>query len=77
VQQYLPDGTPGETIAVGTRCVACVCLGGENMDTLFISTGRKDLNAKELAAQPSAGGLFSAKIEGRGLLESRFGQLLF
>jgi L-arabinonolactonase len=77
VQQYLPDGQEGQQVLVPTRCVACVCFGGKNLDTLFITTGRKDLGAKERTQDPHAGGLFRARVQHVGLPESRFGQRLF
>lgn len=77
VQQYRPDGTSGLTIHVPTLCPTCVCFGGRNLDTLFISTGLKDLSEAERAAQPAAGGLFKASVGARGVAETRFSRRLF
>jgi L-arabinonolactonase len=77
VQQYRPDGSEGLRVNVPTECVTCVCFGGKHLDTLFITTGHKDLDASKRAAQPAAGGLFSVKLAARGLTESRFAQTLF
>jgi len=77
VQQYLPDGSEGLRVVMPTDCPSCVCFGGEHLDTLFITTARKDLKPDALAAQPGAGGLFKVKVGVRGVPESRFGQPLF
>lgn len=77
VQQYNPDGSLGIRVEVPTRCVSCVCFGGPQLDTLFITTGRKDLSDKQLASEPQAGGLFCVKPGARGLPEARFGAHLF
>jgi L-arabinonolactonase len=77
VQQYTPDGREGLRIALPTTCPTCVCFGGKNLDTLFITTAKKDLNERQLLAEPSAGGLFKVDVGVRGLAESRFGERLF
>ena len=77
VQQYLPDGSEGLRVVMPTDCPSCVCFGGAQLDTLFITTARKDLRPDALAAQPSAGGLFKVRVGARGVAESRFGRPLF
>lgn len=77
VQQYRRDGSEGLRVVMPTDCPSCVCFGGANLDTLFITTARKDLKPAALAAQPSAGGLFKVKVGARGVPESRFGRALF
>jgi L-arabinonolactonase len=77
VQRYRPDGSEDLRVRVPTDCVTCICFGGDDLRTLFISTGCKDLGADQLAAQPHAGGLFVARVPATGLSESRFGKLLF
>lgn len=77
VQQYRPDGSEGLRIVMPTNCPSCVCFGGEHLDTLFITSARKDLSEDQLRTQPSAGGLFKLRLGVRGLPESRFGERLF
>jgi L-arabinonolactonase len=76
VQQYRPDGTEGLRVLLPTPCVTCVCFGGEHLDTLFITTGSKDLTPDQ-RAQPGAGGLFLAKPGVHGIPETRFANRLF
>jgi L-arabinonolactonase len=77
VQQYTPDGREAQRIVMPTDCPTCVCFGGRELGTLFITTARKDLSADQLSRQPSAGGLFKVRVGVRGLPESRFGTKLF
>ena len=77
VQQYHPGGSEGSRVVLPTACVTCVCFGGKDHDTLFISTGRKDLSPAQQAEQPSAGGLFAVKPGVRGVPETLFAQRLF
>jgi L-arabinonolactonase len=77
VQQYTPDGREALSVVMPTDCPSCVCFGGKGLDTLFITTARKDLRADKLSAQPGAGGLFKVRVPARGLPESRFGERLF
>lgn len=77
VQQYSRDGAEGIRIDVPSLCPTCVCFGGANLDTLFITSGCKDLNEEQRAEQPGAGGLYVAKLGIKGLPESRFAQHLF
>jgi len=77
VQQYHPDGSEGSRVVLPTACVTCVCFGGKDYDTLFISTGRKDLSPAQQAEQPSAGGLFAVKPGVRGVPETLFARRLF
>ncbi len=77
VQEYRPDGSLGACVRVPTDCPTCVCFGGNNLDTLFISTGHKDLSPSQRASQTGAGGLFKADVGVRGLTETRFARSLF
>jgi L-arabinonolactonase len=77
VQQYLPDGSEGQRIALPTDCPSCVCFGGRDLDVLFITTARKDLSEDKLRAQPDAGGLFKVRPGVRGVPEAVFRERLF
>ena len=47
--------------------------GGPDLRTLFITTARTGLSPAELGAQPLAGSLFSAQVDGPGLPARLFG----
>lgn len=76
VQRYRPDGSESLRIRVPTACPTCVCFGGPELDTLFITTGSKDLSAEQ-RRQPGAGGLFMVKPGVKGVPETRFAARLF
>lgn len=77
VQQYYPNGDEGIRINMPTDCPTCICFGGANMDTLFITTANKDIEEAKLKNQPHAGGLFKVKLSVNGLQESEFSKKLF
>lgn len=73
VVRYAPDGTLERELAVPVSQPSCVAFGGPALETLYASTARVGLDAAALAAEPAAGGIFSAGTGGvRGLPESRF-----
>jgi sugar lactone lactonase YvrE len=47
--------------------VTCCAFGGDDLDTLYVTTSRLHLNEEELAAQPHAGGVFALKPGVKGL----------
>jgi sugar lactone lactonase YvrE len=56
-----------------SRPTSCT-FGGENLDTLFVTSAKIGLSAEALAAQPLAGNLFSVRLKGaQGLHTARFG----
>jgi L-arabinonolactonase len=73
VVRYDREGHETTRIAVAATQPSCVCFGGAALDTLYITTARKELSEEALAAQPLAGGLFTAPAGFRGLPERRFG----
>lgn len=50
-----------KTIEIPAPHVSSCAFGGENLDTLFITTARGELTAQQLAAFPLSGGVFSVK----------------
>ncbi len=77
VQRYSPDGRETLRVHVPATCPTCVCFGGPRLDTLFITTGSKDLGEAQKQSQPGAGGLFVVKPGVRGVPEPRFAGRLF
>ncbi len=60
VRRY--DPRTGECIGVlpvPASRVTCCCFGGDNLDTLYITTSRRDVDTD---AEPLAGGIFQAKV---------------
>ena len=47
--------------------------GGQNLDTLFVTSARFTMDRDHLAANPQEGGLFALKPDARGMPSHRFG----
>ena len=72
VHRYAPDGALEDVVAVPTRNVASCCFGGEDLGDLFVTSASAELNARELAADPNAGGVFRLRLGVRGLPTAAF-----
>ncbi|WP_420405173.1 SMP-30/gluconolactonase/LRE family protein [Nisaea sp.] len=73
VQRYLADGTRDIRVEVPVSQVTLACFGGDELSSLYIATGREGFSAERERAQPTAGGIFVAELDGiRGLPEARF-----
>jgi sugar lactone lactonase YvrE len=51
----------------------CVCFGGADFRTLYITSATKFLTSDQRSAEPLAGGLFAIHGIGQGMPEHRFG----
>lgn len=67
-----PDGELLARIPTPVQCPTMPCFGGADRRTLFITSGRHNRPAEELAAQPLAGCVFSLPVETAGLPVSFF-----
>ena len=56
-----------ERLALPCRQVTSCCFGGPNLDQLFITTARREMDAAAIKAEPLAGGLFQADVGVKGL----------
>ena len=73
VVRYAPDGRVDRTIALPVTNPTCVCLGGPQLRTLYITTARKFLSSERLRAEPLAGALLAIDVDVEGLPEATFG----
>jgi L-arabinonolactonase len=73
VVRYGPDGVETARIDVPSAQPSCVAFGGAQLDTLYITSARDELDAAALAADPHAGGVFVASPGIAGLSEPLFG----
>ena len=73
VVRYAPDGTISGTIDVPASHVSCVAFGGADLDLLFVTSARQELNPIQLAGEPHAGDLFIYQLNIKGLADARFG----
>ena len=72
VVRYQPDGTIDLVLPMPVTNPTCVCFGGPDLRTLYITTAAKFLTPEQRAAEPLAGSLFAVDGIGQGLPEHRF-----
>lgn len=72
VVRYAPDGRLERTLKVPVTHPTCVCFGGTDLATLYITTARKFLSPAQLAAEPWAGSLLATEPGVKGLPEQLF-----
>jgi sugar lactone lactonase YvrE len=73
VVRYRPDGRIDTVIAVPATNPTCVCFGGADLKTLFVTTARKFLDREQLSREPEAGHVLAIDGIAQGLPEHRFG----
>ena len=73
IVRYRPDGRVDRTLALPVTNPTCLCFGGTDLRTLYVTTARKFLSDAQLAAEPLAGALLAIEGLGQGLPEHRFG----
>ncbi|QIN77455.1 SMP-30/gluconolactonase/LRE family protein [Rubrobacter marinus] len=69
VRRYTPDGVLDEVVEVPASKVTACAFGGPNLDELFITTSRENLDPGE---EPLAGSLFRAAVGVAGLPAREF-----
>ncbi len=72
VVKISPKGKILEEYSVPALYPTMVAFGGPDMKTLFVSTCRSAQTEKELTTFPQAGGIFTLKVDVKGLTEPRF-----
>ena len=72
VVRYGPDGRIDTVIPLPVTNPTCVCFGGADLKTLYITTASKFLSDVQRAAEPLAGALFAVEGVAQGLPENRF-----
>jgi sugar lactone lactonase YvrE len=72
VVRHRPDGTTDLVVPMPVTNPTCVCFGGDDLRTLYVTSATKFLTPAQRAAKPLAGGLFAIHGLGQGLPEHRF-----
>lgn len=62
-----PDGSVLQDLPLPVRCPTMACFGGHDLRTLYVTTARDKRPADELAAQPLAGAVLTARVAVPGL----------
>jgi sugar lactone lactonase YvrE len=65
--RFAPNGAVDTVVAIPASRVTCCAFGGDDLDTLYVTTSRLHLTEQELAEQPRAGGVFALKPGVKGL----------
>jgi L-arabinonolactonase len=74
VVRYTPDGRIDRTLTVPASQPSCVCFGGPDLDLLFVTSARQDLDAATLHKEPHAGDVFVYRTGVQGLPEPEYRQ---
>ena len=72
VVRYRPDGVVDLVVTMPVTNPTCVCFGGEDFRTLYVTTASKFLTPEQRAREPLAGSVFAIHGIGQGLPEHRF-----
>jgi sugar lactone lactonase YvrE len=72
VQRISPSGALTERIELPVSNVTSCCFGGPALQELYITTARRGLDSKQLAAEPLAGAVFVCAPGVAGLPVSRY-----
>lgn len=75
VVRYAPNGRLDRVIELPVTNPTCVCLGGPDLRTLYITTATKMIDPAVLAHEDWAGALLAIDVDVAGLPESLFGFL--
>lgn len=74
VIRYTPAGKVDRVIELPVTNPTCVCFGGADLGTLYITTATKMIAPQVLANEPLAGALLAIEAGAKGLPEPMFGQ---
>lgn len=74
IARISPKGEIVQTIELPVTNPTCMCLGGPDFKTLYITTARKFLSRTQLRNEPLAGSVLAIDVEVPGLPEHRFGK---
>lgn len=72
IVRHRPDGTVDRVVAMPVTNPTCLCFGGPDLRTLYVTSATKFLSPAQRAAEPDAGSLFAIEGLGQGLPEHRF-----
>jgi sugar lactone lactonase YvrE len=70
--RYRPDGQIDTVVPLPVTNPTCLCFGGSDLKTLYVTTARKFLNPRQLRDERQAGQLLAIHGVAEGLLEHRF-----
>jgi sugar lactone lactonase YvrE len=72
VTRYDPDGRIDRVVDLPVPRPTSCCFGGPDLSTLFVTSARIRLSARQLADAPLSGAVFSLRPGVRGQLDTPF-----
>ena len=72
VCKFAPDGTLLAQLATPAQCPTMPCFGGEDLQTLYLTTARQKRSAAEIEVLPLSGCVFSMRVDVPGLPVNSF-----
>jgi L-arabinonolactonase len=72
IVRYAPDGREDLRLTLPVSQLTCVCLGGPDLDLLFVTSAREHLDAAALQREPHAGNVFVYQTPFKGLPEEEY-----
>lgn len=72
IARISPQGEIVEEHRLPVRCPTMVCFGGDDMQTLFITTTRENMDEEEVARRPLSGALFTLRVGVAGMEKLKF-----
>jgi L-arabinonolactonase len=72
VMRFAPDGRLDRVLDVAAPQPSCLAFGGPGLSTLYLTSAHLGMTARDRAAAPLSGALFSQALDVCGLPESRF-----
>lgn len=72
IVRYSPYGVPVREIKLPVTNPTCVCMGGPELKTLYITTARKFLDPQTLDKEPMAGSVLAIEVDVAGKQEHLF-----
>ena len=73
IVRHRPDGTVDRVVPLPVTNPTCLCFGGVDLRTLYVTSATKFLSPEQRDAEPLAGALLAIEGLGQGLPEHRFG----
>lgn len=70
--RFAPSGEIVASIPVPVQCPTMPCFGGDDLKTLFVTSGRKGRPAAEIEQRPASGTVISMRVDTPGLPVSFF-----
>ena len=73
VVRYTPSGAVDRVLALPVTNPTCVCFGGDDLRTLYVTTATKMIAPDVLAREPLAGAVLACRVGVQGVPEHMFG----